>query len=138
MKTYLTKAMASVVLATTLFSCSVEPIDSDLNPSNLMSSIEITACSNADPVVKLVNNGSVDFDINVYSMIDGSLLNSFSGVTPGTNSGWLDFANGEVLVSLENASTSEYKVVYQMDLCTQLQLEIAADNTLLPATPQQL
>ncbi|NNC44321.1 MAG: hypothetical protein HKN99_00385 [Winogradskyella sp.] len=138
MKTYLTKAMASVVLATTLFSCSVEPIDSDLNPTNLMTTTEMTACSNADPLVKLVNNGSIDFDIHIYSMVDGSLLNSFVGVTPGSNSGWLDFANGEVLVSLENSSASEFKVVHQMDLCTQLQLEIAADNTLLPAAPQQL
>ncbi len=137
MKTNLTKSIAYAMLVSLCFSCTVDSVNESeiITPQQVQ--LNNPTCSEADPIARLTNNGTVNFNLEIYS-IDGVLLSSEYDVEPGETTGWKEFQVGETLFSLENAEHADSKIVFMMDECTMIDLEIDSDNALVPVTPQQL
>lgn len=141
MKTYLTKAIASAIVITLFFNCSIESIDNsvnalNVNQSELDDSTPVDPCIGQDPKARLTNNGSVIFDIEIYSL-DGVLLNHEYSIAPGETTAWKPFVSGETMFSVSNSVVADEKVVYTMGTCMEFDMEIGADNKLTAAVPVQ-
>lgn len=131
MKTNLLKRIVFTMLLLSMLNCSVEPLEqSDVSLNSIESTPEIdevTTCDGSDSQVRVVNNGTVTFDLEVYDT-DGNFLNSILGVHPTHTSDWVTFGEAETLFSITNSVTSDEKVIFFMENCTQLTIEIGSDN----------
>lgn len=141
MKTNLLKAIAFAIVMTPLYNCSVEPVEQLLQEENLTFELAdeqlSDGCADQDPKVQIINNGTVPFNLEVYSS-DLLLQNSLYNLQPGSTSEWLTFSTGSILFSLTNDGFPDEKVLFDMDTCSELTLEIVSDNSLLPSQPIQL
>lgn len=138
MKTNLLKRIVFTMLLFSMLSCSVEPLeqsDVSLNSIETIPSIEETAtCDGSDPRVRVINNGTVTFDLEIYDM-DDNFLNSILGVQPTHTSDWVTFGEAETLFSITNSATPDLKVVFLMENCTQFTIEIGSDNQWIYSEP---
>ena len=143
MKTNLLKAIAFAIVMTPLYNCSVEPEELLLQEENMTFELanvllaEPDVCTCLDPKVQIINNGTVLFNLEVYTA-DLILQNSVYNLQPGSTSEWLTISTGNTLFSLSNVGFPDEKVVFDMSTCSELTLEIASDNSLLPSQPIQL
>jgi len=128
-------------------SCSVEPLDNDLDnqktdPNIAVSSVANTSnqsslvCAGADPQGRLVNNGTYPFNFKVYSG-NGTLISQELNVMPGASTNWTIFSAGDVIFSIESITTgvSDMKSFYNMIDCTEIDIVIDATNVLVATQP---
>lgn len=138
MKTNLLKRIVFTMLLLSMLNCSVEPLeqsDVSLNSIETIPAIEETStCDGSDPQVRVINNGTVPFDLEVYDT-DGNFLNSIMGVHPTHTSDWVSFGEAETLFSITNSAAQDTKVVFLMENCTQLTIEIGSDNQWIYSEP---
>ena len=138
MKTNLLKRIVFTMLLFSMLNCSVEPLEQSvvsLNSIEVIPTIdEASSCDGSDPQVRVINNGTVTFDLEVYDT-DGNFLNSILDVHPTHTSDWVTFGEAETLFSITNSATSDVKVVFLMENCTQLSIEIGSDNQWIYSEP---
>lgn len=123
-------------LALILFSCISDSIEDDnfTEPSQFLN-----PCVNDDPITRVVNNGTVAFDLKVLDS-NGVVLVDIANIPPSTTTSWASFAEGEVLFSLDSNQTlvNDDKVVLQMNTCMAFDIEIDANNEIVSYTPTTL
>lgn len=142
MKTNLLKAIALAIVMTTCFNCSVEPMD---NSQNLLletqnsNGIEQTAtamtCTGSNPKTRITNNGTFPSDYEIYDS-NGVFIDGVYDVLPGTVSAWIFFPEGAIIFNVKIDTTSDQKVIHDMETCTELNLIIDSNNQLVDAIPQ--
>ena len=140
MKTYLTKAVTFVMVLSTCLSCTVESAeDSNFNLNSEEISVEASAmnepCNGDNPKARLTNNGTTNFDLEIYT-IDGILLNHEYNVAPGSSTSWLYFVPGETIFSVTSTTVEDSKVHFPMGTCMEFEMEIGEDNLLTDSVPQ--
>ncbi|MGJ8594097.1 MAG: hypothetical protein ACSHXF_16220 [Aquaticitalea sp.] len=143
MKTNLLKAVVLTIAMTSYYNCSVEPADQiELTTETESYAVQQTfadppTCSGVNPRARFVNNGTYAFDYAVYDS-EGVLLIDIDGITPGTTTDWTDITSGSILFNLESGIESDQKVLHVFTDCTEISLEIDANNLLTAAVPQEV
>lgn len=138
----LLKTIALVIVLTTCYNCTTESVDNIQEELIANSDVSVldapnVACSGTIPQARLTNNGTVPFNLEIYSM-EGTLLNHEYNITPGNTTSWKPFIEGETLFSVTNDTFEDEKVIYTMGTCMEFDMEIGIDNKLTSATPEQL
>ena len=122
------------------FNCSTEAIDSEtqnlVQTESLNSDFPETNCSNQDPIARLVNNGSIHFNLEIFDE-DGQLLYSIYNIHPGTQTDWLHLPVGLVSFNVSNNNGSK-PVVLDMGHCMAYDMEIGPNNQLTSDEPTHL
>src|SRR5690606_1276999 len=95
---------------------------------------ETSSCGGSEPRARIVNNGTVAFDLEIFDT-SGNFLNSIMDVQPTHTSDWVTFGEAETLFSISNSVTTDEKVIFFMENCTQLSIEIDADNKWIYSEP---
>ena len=137
----LLRSIAVAILFTTLYNCSIEPIDN--SESQLIieetQAADVNVCIGDNPEVRFTNNGDYLFSLDIFNE-DGDLLGFVHDLAPGDTSTWISFPTGETLFSVSNLTPNvmEEKVVYTMNTCMIFDIEIGNDNQLTSAVPEQL
>jgi hypothetical protein len=96
-------------------------------------------CLDEDPVTRLVNNGTIEFDLIVLDE-DGNVMVSIISIPPNSTTSWASFTQGEVLFSVSNNTpfVNDDKVLLEMANCMALEIEINGDNEVVSYTPTVL
>ena len=127
----LLKLLPFLVVALILKACTAElnenealQVDLDSPESSV---IFDTNCTDDLPRTRMINNGTIAFDLQVISE---------AGVAETTTS-WNDFNVGEVLFSITNYEplVNDEKVQLLMDTCMGYEIVIGPDNTITTFTP---
>ena len=138
MKTNLLKRIVFTMLLFSMLNCSIEPVEQpnvSLNSNESFPSIdETSSCGGSEPRARIVNNGTVAFDLEIFDT-SGNFLNSIMDVLPTHTSDWVTFGEAETLFSISNSVTTDEKVIFFMENCTQLSIEIDADNKWIYSEP---
>jgi hypothetical protein len=140
MKTNLLKAIAFAIVMSSLFNCSIEPVDStvltEINSESLVQVMVEPPCSGADPISRITNNSDnvVNFEIHDAN---GILVSSAFGLNPGDVSPWLSFPIGLTTFTVSNVESSK-PVQIDMGLCMVYDVTINVDNQLDTDVPIQL
>jgi hypothetical protein len=94
------------------------------------------ACVNNDPITRVVNNGTIAFDLIVLNDA-GDVVVSILNIPPSSTTSWASFPAGEVLFSISNNEplVNDDKVLLQMDNCTAFDIEIDNTNSAVSYTP---
>lgn len=126
-------------LALVLFACTVDSSDSDFQNDNLLSTQNQPPCVDDDPITRVVNNGSIVFNLLVFDD-EGNVLVDIPNIPPNTTTSWASFPEGEVLFSLDSnvALVDDDKVVLQMGTCMAYDIEIDGNNEIVSYTPTML
>ena len=126
-------------LALILFACTVDSTESDFQNDNLFATQNQPPCVDDDPITRVVNNGTVPFDLLVLAD-DGTVLVDISDIPANTTTSWASFPAGEVLFSLDSntAQANDDKVVIQMNTCMAYDIEIDGNNTIVSYNPTML
>lgn len=100
-------------------------IDSTLNP-----------CDNEDPKTRVINNGTVAFDL-VVLQDDGSAVVTILNIPANSTTSWASFSEGELLFALNcfDQNVNDDKVLLQMDNCTAFEIEIDSNNQIVSYVP---
>ena len=117
-------------LAFIMKACIVEPVDAELNQSNSDLNAQFdTNCTGDLPKTRLINNGTIPFDLQVINE-DGVAEITITSIDPGITTAWNEFAVGEILFSVSNNTpmTNDEKVVINMDTCMGYEIVINGDN----------
>ena len=136
----LLKLLPFLVIAFAFKSCTVEPTDVVVTASDSETSspdaIFDTNCANDLPKTRMINNGTINFDLQVINIAGVSEL-TISSIGPGTTTNWNDFNVGEVLFAVSNneALVNDEKVVLQMDTCMGYEIVIDSNNEITSLTP---
>ncbi|WP_053991174.1 hypothetical protein [Mangrovimonas sp. TPBH4] len=136
MKTNLTQKIIAGAIMCTLFNCSLESEESNIESFSATEDLEVTdstippPCPGFDPQARLTNNGTSVFSFEVYT-VQGEFLAGEYGIGPGETSEWLPFEEGEVLFSLESDNITDIKISQDMEACEMFDMEIDSDNQLV-------
>ncbi|MUU77271.1 hypothetical protein [Winogradskyella endarachnes] len=100
-------------------------IDSILNP-----------CDNEDPKTRVINNGTVAFDLLVVQN-DATPVVTIFNIPPNSTTSWANFNEGEYVFALNcsDQNVSDDKVQLQMDNCTAFEIEIDSNNQIVSYVP---
>lgn len=135
----LTTIMAGALLGVFFFSCSVEPLEqSIIDQANLEENLNqgVTMCVDSDPEARIVNNGTVAIDLDIFDE-NGNLLGFVHNLLPSETSVWIAFPEGNnILFAVSNDFVEDEKVIYDMGTCTIFDMEFTSANQLSNATPQ--
>ncbi len=132
---HLLKLTQALCLVFMLFGCTsdsavdenaLEVTDSQLNQN----------CVDQDPITRVINNGTVTFDLKVFDA-QGTVLVDFPNIPANTTTSWASFEQGEVMFSLncDQALVNDDKVVLQMDTCMAYEIEIDGNNEIVSYVP---
>ena len=118
-----------------LFGCTSDPVANN-TASNLTTSQFNEPCLDQDPITRVVNNGTVAFDLKVVDE-QGVVLVDIPNIPANTTTSWASFQQGEVLFSIDCHQTmvSDDKVVLQMDTCMAYEIEIDSNNEIVSYIP---
>ncbi|NQX86459.1 MAG: hypothetical protein HRT67_11255 [Flavobacteriaceae bacterium] len=138
----LRKIMIATIVIFMMSACSIEPLDTEnssidsenatANQSNQSNEVD-DGCVDANPRVRLTNNGQVNYDLDVY--IGNTQLGSVHDILPGETTEWIIISEGEILFAVSNDTYMDEKVLYDMTLCMEFDMEIGVDNQLTSAVP---
>lgn len=125
-------------LAMIVFACTVDSNDI-LEEDNLLITAQSMSCIDDDPITRVVNNGTVSFNLLVVAE-DGTILVDIPNIPANSTTSWASFPQGEVLFSLDTDVTqvNDDKVVLQMDTCMAYDIEIDSNNEIVSYTPTNL
>lgn len=149
MKNLLNKAIACAIVMTTCFNCSVEPIENNQFEMPLKASLETEEiqvsqdiqdpCSGQDPQARITNNGTTTVTLEIANM-EGTILHTVADLAPGAVSGYLTFAPDDIIfnVSKDAINVMDEKVSHNMSTCMSFDMEVGADNNLVPSNPINL
>ncbi|OMP30809.1 hypothetical protein [Mangrovimonas sp. DI 80] len=136
MKTNLTQKIITGAIICTLFNCSLESEESNIEAFSTTEGVELSdstippPCPGLDPQARLTNNGTSVFSFEIYTN-EGEFLAGEYGIGPGEISEWLPFEEGEVLFSLESENETDIKISQNMEECEMFSMEIDSDNQLV-------
>ena len=132
---FLLKQLATAIVAITLFlSCSVEQLDSRVNPDN-SDLYRPFACSSDVCGARLTNNGTMSVDLVIYNHDDVLLFEAFD-IVPGSATNWQTFPIGIISYTVTTPATSLFKtVVIDMGECMVYDMEVAANDMLVTDQP---
>ncbi|NRD23438.1 hypothetical protein HNV10_09325 [Winogradskyella litoriviva] len=93
-------------------------------------------CDNEDPKTRVVNNGTVSFNLEVLTA-DGSTVVSILNIPPNSTTSWASFSENEVMFSLKgsNFNVADDKVLIQMDNCMAYEIEVNGSNEIVSYVP---
>ena len=123
-------------LALLIFACTVDSDETDSQNEDLLTAQNQPPCVDDDPITRVVNNGTVAFDLLVLSD-DGSVLVDIPDIPANTTTSWASFPEGEVLFSMDAhvAQADDDKVVLQMNTCMAYEIEIDGNNEIVSYMP---
>ena len=136
----LLKLLPFLVVALILKACTAElnenealQVDLDSRESSV---IFDTNCTDDLPRTRMINNGTIAFDLQVISEAGVAEI-TIPNIGPGTTTSWNDFNVGEVLFSITNYEplVNDEKVQLLMDTCMGYEIVIGPDNTITTFTP---
>jgi|GEM_PF-1165218 len=141
MKTNLLNTIAIAIVMTTCYNCSVEPMDNlqtetleQLTLAN-MEQASTMICNGSNPKARIANNGTLPADYQIYDST-GVMIDSINDIQPGTVSDWITFPEGIIIFNVVMDSFSDQKVSHNMATCTEIFMEIDANNQLTEVAPQ--
>lgn len=138
--------MKNLLKLTTLFglitifsACTINSVDDLLNETENENAALNPPCLNEDPKTRVVNNGTVPFNLEVVAA-DGSIVVSILNIPPNTTTSWATFDEAELMFSLKgsNLDVSDDKVLLQMDNCTAFEIEVDTNNEIVSYIPTVL
>ncbi|WP_340155556.1 hypothetical protein [uncultured Winogradskyella sp.] len=137
----LLKLMASLGLILLFTDCTASIEDYTIE-SESTTEIESTTdatldpCSNEDPKTRVINNGTVSFNLEVLEA-DGTTVVSIINIPPNSTTSWASFNEGPVMFSLKGTdfNVADDKVLIQMDNCTAYEIEVDANNEIVSYLP---
>jgi hypothetical protein len=98
-------------------------------------------CVDDDPITRVVNNGTITFQLQVMNE-DGVEVVNFVSVPPNTTTSWASFDSGLHIFYLKDVSDSSNssmdKAQLQMDNCMALEIEIDANDQVVSFVPTTL
>ncbi|WP_299100351.1 hypothetical protein [uncultured Winogradskyella sp.] len=96
-------------------------------------------CNEEDPKTRVVNNGTVAFNLEVF-LTDGTTVVSILNIPPNSTTSWATFSEAEVMFSLKGSdqNVSDDKVLIQMDNCMAYEIEVDINNEIISYTPTVL
>ncbi|MCA0132621.1 hypothetical protein [Winogradskyella alexanderae] len=111
--------------------CITEPLDSAVTNQEFNSSTFDTNCTGDLPKTRLINNGTIAFDLQVINA-DGIAEITILSIDPGITTTWNEFEVGEVVFSVSNDTPmiNDEKVVLDMDTCMGYEIVIGPDNSI--------
>lgn len=118
-------------LAVILKACITEPIDDSLINPETNSNLQDTNCTGELPITRLINNGTITFDLQVVNS-EGIAEVTISSIDPGITTAWNEFEVGEVVFSVSNNTpmVNDEKVVLDMDNCMGYEIVIGPNNAI--------
>ena len=135
----LLKLTAVIGLFAIFSACTVNPFDDLLIDNESESSALNPPCLNEDPKTRVINNGTVPFNLEVVAA-DGTIVISILNIPPNTTTSWATFNEAELMFSLQgsNLNVSDDKVLLQMDNCMAFEIEVDANNEIVSYIPTVL
>lgn len=132
----LLKLLPFLVIALIFKACTIEPTDIDIVESNSTDASFDTNCADDLPKTRLINNGTIDFELRVINDIGVSEI-TIPNIGPGTTTNWNNFNAGEVLFAVSNTepTVNDEKVLLQMDTCMGYEIVINSNNMITSFTP---
>ncbi|MFP4845949.1 hypothetical protein [Winogradskyella sp. PE311] len=119
--------------------CTADSTDSDFLNESPESELNQPPCIDDDPITRVINNGTIAFDLKVIDD-QGNVLVDIVSIPPSTTTSWASFVPGEILFSIDgnDAAASDEKVVLQMNTCMAYEIEIDSNNEVVSYTPTTL
>ena len=136
----LLKLIPFLVMAIALKACTAETNDNEVLEADLESNLTSLAfdnnCANDLPKTRLINNGTVAFQLQVISE-DGVPEITIPNIGPGVTTSWNNFNTGDMLFSVTNSEpmVSDEKVNIQMDSCMGYEIVINSNNQITSFIP---
>ena len=130
---YLLK-FSALVMVLTLFNCVTEPMEFTDGPINAMvEEIENSvspdySCEDQAPKARLVNNGTIDIDLEIYDVV-GNLIAHEYEIEPGDYTDWMEFAEGETTFLISNPDADKI-IVKDMNSCMVFDMVVGSNNQL--------
>ena len=127
-------------MAIALKACTAETNDTEVLEADLESNLTSLAfdnnCANDLPKTRLINNGSIAFQLQVISE-DGVPEITIPNIGPGVTTSWNNFNTGDMLFSVTNSEpmVSDEKVNIQMDTCMGYEIVINSNNQITSFIP---
>jgi hypothetical protein len=122
-----------------LSGCTADSTEIDVLSEIVQSESSQPPCVDDDPITRVINNGTIDFDFKVFND-QGDIVIDFPVVPPNTTTSWASFVSGEVLFSIDgdDATANDDKVLLQMNTCMAYEIEIDGNNEIVSYTPTVL
>lgn len=124
-----------------LSACTSESIQNDSFPeATQVENFQLTEfCSNQDPTTRVVNNGTVTFDLLVTN-VDGTFLAELPNIQSNTITSWASFPEGDIIFSLtsNDPTVSDTDVVLKMGTCMVYEIEVDSNNQIVSYTSTSL
>jgi hypothetical protein len=136
----LLKLLPFLVIAIALKACTAGTYDNEVLEADLESNLTSLAfdnnCANDLPKTRLINNGTVAFQLQVISE-DGVPEITIPNIGPGVTTNWNNFNSGDMLFSVTNSEpmVSDEKVNIQMDTCMAYEIVINSNNQITSFIP---
>ena len=130
---YLLK-FSALVMVLTLFNCVTEPMEFTDGPINAMvEQIENSvspdySCEDQAPKARLVNNGTIDIDLEIYDVV-GNLIAHEYEIEPGDYTDWMELAEGETTFLISNPDGDKI-IVKDMNSCMVFDMVVGSNNQL--------
>lgn len=145
MKNLLKRAIVCAIVMTTCFNCSDEPIENNQFESSFETENPLAfqdsqdPCADQDPQARLTNNGTSEVTLEIANM-DGTMLHTVEDLAPGDSSGYLTFAPDNIIFNVTKTAfgVGDDKIIFEMDTCMSFDMEVGADDNLIPSTPVNL
>ena len=129
------------LLALVLFTCTADSNENDFDNDNFLARQNQPPCVNDDPITRLINNGTITYELIVVDENGVEVVN-FESIPPNSTTSWASFNTGLYIFYLKNAnsspSSSHDKVQLQMENCTALEIEIDGNDEVLSFIPTSL
>ena len=139
MKNLLKNAIASAIVMSMLFNCSVESIESEQEQLLFQTPNAQNDCADEDPQARVTNGGTIAITFQI-STLDGTVLHLVENIAPGNSSGFLTFAPDDIVFNISKNTTGiqDDKVVFTMNQCMSFDMVLGADNYLAAGSPDIL
>ena len=120
-----------------LSACTSDSVHNDILSETVeVENFQLTEfCSNQDPTTRVVNNGTVTFDLLVTNA-DGTFLAELPNILSNTTTSWVSFPEGDIVFSLtsNDPSVSDTDVVLKMGTCMVYEIEVDSNNQIVSFT----
>lgn len=138
----LLKPIIAFAIMSMCYNCTVDSIDNTLETTSVVTDTfnsNPPPCADQDPQARITNNGTIAVTLEIATL-DGTILHTVADLAPGSVSGYLTFAPGDIIFNVAKNTTgeSDEKLFFTMNQCMSFDIELAADNNLTNSTPVNL
>ena len=130
--------LSALLCLVMMYSTCTSNLEEDTIDVEIQQTLMNDPCTNQDPATRVINNGTVSFNLFVLAS-DGTVLAEIPDILTNTTTSWVSFPEGDITFSIasgDSAITDE--VDLKMGTCMAYEIEIDSNNQIVSYNPTNL